>query len=40
MQNSRDINIIKNYKREINLNTKVKRDKTKYSRKVKHKLRD
>lgn len=33
----RDFNIEKNFKREINLRTKVVRDKTKYSRKVKHK---
>ena len=34
----RDYNILKNYKREINLKTKVIRDKSKYSRKTKHKL--
>ena len=34
----RDINIIKNYKREINLNTKVVKDKKKYNRKDKHKM--
>ena len=34
----RDLNIIKNYKREINLNTKVVKDKKKYTRKDKHKM--
>ena len=33
----RDLNIVKNFKREINLRTKVIKDKTKYSRKEKHK---
>jgi hypothetical protein len=33
----RDINIIKNYKREVNLRTKVKRSKKVYTRKCKHK---
>lgn len=33
----RDHNIEKSYKKEINLNTKVIRDKSKYSRKKKHK---
>lgn len=32
----RDFNILKNFKREINLKTKVIRDKTKYVRKEKH----
>jgi hypothetical protein len=32
----RDINIIKNYKRELNLKTKVKRSKKIYTRKIKH----
>ena len=33
----RDLNIVKNFKREINLRTKVIKDKTKYTRKEKHK---
>lgn len=33
----RDLNIVKNYKREISLQTKVVRDRTKYTRKQKHK---
>jgi len=33
----RDFNILKSYRREINLRTKVKNDKKKYSRKMKHK---
>ena len=33
----RDGNIVKNYKREVNLQTKVIKDKTKYTRKDKHK---
>lgn len=33
----RDLSILQNYKREINLNTKVVKDKKKYSRKLKHK---
>lgn len=33
----RDKNILKNYQKEINLNTKVIKDKSKYSRKIKHK---
>jgi len=33
----RDQSIIKSYKREINLRTKVIKDKTKYSRNKKHK---
>ena len=33
----RDNNIYKNYKREINLNTKIKKCKKKYTRKKKHK---
>ena len=38
MKNScRDLNIIKNFKKEINLNTKIIKDKTKYNRKLKHK---
>lgn len=32
----RDINIIKGYKRELNLQTRVKQDKKKYNRKWKH----
>jgi len=36
----RDKNIVKNYKREINLQTKVIKDKKKYSRKAKHKNKD
>lgn len=34
----RDLNIVKGYKREINLQTKVRKDKSKYSRKSKYKL--
>jgi len=33
----RDTNILKSIQREINMNTKVVSDKTKYSRKKKHK---
>jgi len=33
----RDINIIKSYKRELNLQPRVVKDKTKYTRKEKHK---
>lgn len=33
----RDINILKGYKRELSLRTKVVRDRTKYTRKTKHK---
>lgn len=33
----RDGNITKNYRREINLQTKAIKDKTKYTRKEKHK---
>lgn len=33
----RDVSIIKSYKREINLRTKVVQDKKKYTRKKKHK---
>lgn len=33
----RDENINKSFKREINLRTKVVRDRTRYSRKTKHK---
>ena len=33
----RDNNILKNFKKEINLQTKVVKDKTKYTRKSKHK---
>jgi hypothetical protein len=33
----RDLNILKSYQREINLKTKVIKDKKKYSRKIKHK---
>jgi len=33
----RDINILKSLQKEINMNTKVVPDKTKYSRKKKHK---
>lgn len=36
---SRDKNIYKSYQREINLQTKTVKDKTKYSRKEKHKER-
>ena len=32
----RDFNIVKAYRGEINLCTRVKRDKSKYSRKIKH----
>ena len=35
----RDINILKNYQREINLKTKIVPNKKKYSRKIKHKRR-
>lgn len=35
--NMRDGNILKNYKKEINLQTKIIKDKKKYSRKKKHK---
>jgi len=34
----RDKNILLSYRREINLRTKVKQDKKKYSRKTKHKI--
>ena len=33
----RDGNIVKNYKKEINLQTKIIKDKPKYTRKIKHK---
>jgi len=33
----RNVDIIKSFKREINLSTKVVRDRTKYYRKIKHK---
>lgn len=33
----RDNNIIRNFKREINLNTRVVKSKKQYSRKIKHK---
>jgi hypothetical protein len=33
----RDRNILKNYKRGVNLSTKFIKDKTKYTRKLKHK---
>lgn len=33
----RDMNIAKSFQREINLKTKVVRDRTKYTRKSKHK---
>ena len=36
----RDGNIVKNYKKEINLNTKVIPDKKKYNRKEKHKSKE
>ena len=36
----RDKNIQLNFKREINLNTRVVKSKKTYTRKVKHKLRD
>ena len=32
----RDFNILKNFKREVNLQTKSVKDKTKYTRKAKH----
>lgn len=38
-QKQRDKNILKNYQREINLQTKVVKDKSKYNRKIKHKLK-
>jgi len=34
----RDLNIIKNYKREINLKTKIVKDKSKFNRKIKYKV--
>ncbi len=34
----RDINILKSYKRELNLQPRVVKDKSKYTRKEKHKL--
>ena len=37
MNNKRDINILKNFKNEINLKTKVIKNKKKYTRKLKHK---
>ncbi|WP_257007027.1 hypothetical protein [Helicobacter pullorum] len=37
MTKKRDLNIVKNYQREISLQTKVVRDRTKYTRKQKHK---
>ena len=36
----RDKNIQLNFKREINLNTRVVKSKKTYTRKVKHRLRD
>lgn len=36
----RDQNIVKGYKRELNLDTKVVKDKTKYNRKEKYKTQD
>lgn len=33
----RNLDIIKSFKREINLSTKIVRDRTKYSHKLKHK---
>lgn len=36
---NRDFNILKNFKREINLRTKIIKDKKKYTRKKKHKKR-
>ena len=36
----RDNNIIRNFKREINLNTRVVKSKKQYSRKIKHKAQD
>lgn len=36
MVKKREINILKNYKREINLQTRVVGDRTKYTRKIKH----
>lgn len=37
MKKHRDFAIVKNYKREINLNTRVKKSKKDYTRKMKHK---
>ena len=36
-KNIRDLNILKSYKKEINMITKVAKSKKKYNRKVKHK---
>lgn len=33
----RDYNVLSHIKREISLSTRIKRDKSKYNRKVKHK---
>lgn len=35
----RDLNVLKSYKREISLKTRVVLDKSKYSRKEKHKTK-
>jgi len=35
----RDVNILKNYKRQLNLQTKIIKNKKHYTRKVKHKKR-
>lgn len=37
MKDKRDGNVLKNYRREINLQTKQVKDKSKYRRKEKHK---
>lgn len=37
MKTKRDGNVLKNYRREINLQTKRIKDKSKYDRKEKHK---
>lgn len=37
MNKKRDINILKNFQGELNLQTKTVKDRTKYSRKEKHK---
>ena len=36
----RDYNIVKSHKGEISLKTQVVRDKSKYTRKIKHKKKD
>lgn len=40
VNNMRDRNIRKSYTREINLNTRALRDKSKYTRKQKHKSKN